>query len=52
MNNENEITLTLITSLMDTYINQKSISQTMCLAEIQRLIEENYIHGSLDNNYR
>ena len=52
MYNENEITLALITSLMDKYINQKSISQTLCLAEIQRLIEENYIHGSLDNEYK
>jgi len=48
----NEATLDLITSIMDCYINKKTISEKMCLAKIQSTIEESYIHGSLDNNYK
>ena len=48
----NEVTLDLITSIMDCYINKKTISEKMCLAKIQSAIEESYIHGSLDNEYK
>jgi hypothetical protein len=52
MNNENETTLALITSVMDGYINKRNYSAQFACDEIQRLIEENYIHGSLDNEYK
>ena len=43
-----------IVTLMDNYINKGtkySMPQTT-LDKIQTLLEENYIHGSLDNDYK
>ena len=41
-----------ITVLLNSYINDQAITQTQCLSEITNLIEENYIHGAIDNNYK
>jgi hypothetical protein len=48
----NEETLENITALLNSYINDQAITQTQCISEIQSIIEEQYIHGSLDNNYK
>ena len=43
-----------IVAIMDKYINKGvkySMPQTT-LDKIQTLLEENYIHGSLDNDYK
>jgi hypothetical protein len=50
----NEETLNNIVQIMDNYINKGSIFWTAktTLNEIQTLLEENYIHGSLDNDYK
>ena len=43
-----------IVAIMDKYINKGNIFWTAktTLNEIQTLLEENYIHGSLDNEYK
>ena len=48
----NEETLDQITALLDGFINRQSMTPTMCILQITNLIEEQYIHGSLDNNYK
>ena len=48
----NEETLDQITALLDGFINRQSMTPTMCVLQIANLIEEQYIHGSLDNNYK
>ncbi len=43
-----------IVAIMDKYINEgiKYSMPTSTLDKIQSILEENYIHGSLDNNYK
>ena len=43
-----------IVQIMDKYINKgiKYSMPTSALDKIQTLLEENYIHGSLDNEYK
>ena len=48
----NEEILENITALLNSYVNDQAITQTKCLSEITNLIEENYIHGAIDNNYK
>ena len=48
----NEETLDQITALLDGFINRQSMTSTMCISEITNLIEEHYINGSIDNNYK
>ena len=48
----NEETLDQITALLDGFINRQSMTSTVCISEITNLIEEHYINGSIDNNYK
>ena len=48
----NEETLDQITALLDGFINRQSMTSAMCISEITNLIEEHYINGSIDNNYK
>ena len=40
-----------IVEIMDNYIN-KGVRKNITLDKIQTLLEEHYIHGSLDNDYK
>ena len=40
-----------IVEIMDNYIN-KGVRKNITLDKIQTLLEENYIHVSLDNDYK
>ena len=40
-----------IVEIMDNYIN-KGVRKNITLDKIQTLLEEEYIHGSLDNDYK
>ena len=48
----NEETLDQITALLDGFINRQSMTSAMCISEITNLIEEHYINGSINNNYK
>jgi len=48
----NEETLDQITALLNGFINGQSMTPTRCILEITNLIEEHYINGSIDNNYK
>lgn len=48
----NEETLDQITALLDGFINRRSMTSAMCISEITSLIEEHYINGSINNNYK
>ena len=50
----NEQILDNIVQIMDEYINIRYLNSVpySALDKIQRLLEENYIHGSLDNEYK
>lgn len=48
----NEETLEQITALLNSYINYQAITKTQCLSEIQSIIEEQYLNGSIDNKYK
>jgi hypothetical protein len=48
----NEETLDQITALLDGFINRQSMTSAKCISEITNLIEEHYINGSIDNNYK
>ena len=48
----NEEILENITALLNSYVNYQAITKTQCLSEITNLIEEHYINGAIDNNYK
>ena len=48
----NEETLEQITALLGGFINRQSMTPTMCILQITSLIEEHYINGSINNNYK
>ena len=48
----NEETLDQITALVNNYCNNDPFNPRTYMKEIQTILEEHYINGSIDNNYK